>query len=68
MARIRSDLGFTYGIRSSFSFRRAPGPFIVSTFTPAKNTAQVVEEIRTVKSDQGVTEQELVESLSPPWV
>ena len=27
MARIRSDLGFTYGIRSSFSFRRAPGPF-----------------------------------------
>ncbi len=48
MARIRSDLGFTYGIRSSFSFRRAPGPFIVSTFTPAENTAQVVKEIRAV--------------------
>jgi zinc protease len=67
MARIRSDLGFTYGIRSSFSFRRAPGPFIVSTFTPAKNTAQVVEEIRTVLTEvhrNGVTDQELTEAQS----
>ena len=67
MARIRSDLGFTYGIRSSFSFRRAPGPFLVSTFTPAANTAQVVDEIRTVITDvhrRGVTEQELAEAQS----
>jgi len=62
MARIRSDLGFTYGIRSSFSCRRAPGPFIVSTFTPAENTAQVVDEISKVITEvhqNGVTEQEL---------
>jgi zinc protease len=67
MARIRSDLGFTYGIRSSFSFRRAPGPFLVSTFTPAANTAQVVEEIRTVITEvhqNGVTQQELAEAQS----
>lgn len=67
MARIRSDLGFTYGIRSSFSFRRAPGPFIVSTFTPADNTAQVVAEIRSVISEvhgNGVTAQELEEAQS----
>lgn len=67
MARIRSDLGFTYGIRSSFSFRRAPGPFIVSTFTPAENTAQVVEEIRAVITEvhqNGVTDQELAEAQS----
>ncbi len=67
MARIRSDLGFTYGIRSSFSFRRAPGPFIVSTFTPAENTAQVVKEIRTVITEvreNGVTAQELEEAQS----
>ena len=67
MARIRSDLGFSYGIRSSFSFRRAPGPFLVSTFTPAANTAQVVDEIRTVITDvhrRGVTEQELAEAQS----
>jgi zinc protease len=67
MARIRSDLGFTYGIRSSFSSRRAPGPFIVSTFTPAANTAQVVDEIRAVITEvhqNGVTEQELAEAQS----
>jgi zinc protease len=67
MARIRSDLGFTYGIRSSFSFRRAPGPFIVSTFTPAENTAQVVSEIRSVIAEvhqNGVLDQELAEAQS----
>ncbi len=67
MSRIRSDLGFTYGIRSSFSFRRAPGPFIVSTFTPAENTAQVVKEIRAVITEvqqNGVTAQELEEAQS----
>jgi zinc protease len=67
MARIRSDLGFTYGIRSSFSFRRAPGPFIVSTFTPAENTAPVVKEIRSVITEvhqNGVTAQELAEAQS----
>ncbi len=67
MARIRSDLGFTYGIRSSFSFRRAPGPFVVSTFTPAANTAAVVQEIGKVIGElreRGVTSQELAEAQS----
>ncbi len=67
MTRIRSDLGFTYGIRSSFSFRRAPGPFIASTFTPAVNTAAVVKEIGTVireVCEKGVTSQELAEAQS----
>ncbi len=67
MTRIRSDLGFTYGIRSSFSFRRAPGPFITSTFTPAANTAAVVKEIKAVireVQEKGVTSQELAEAQS----
>ena len=67
MTRIRSDLGFTYGIRSSFSFRRAPGPFIVSTFTPAANTAAVVKEITGVITEvreHGVTDSELAEAQS----
>ncbi|MGD0216164.1 MAG: pitrilysin family protein [Desulfobaccales bacterium] len=67
MTRIRSDLGFTYGIQSSFSFRRAPGPFIISTFTPAANTAAVVKEIGQVVRDvrqQGLTAQELEEAQS----
>jgi zinc protease len=67
MTRIRSDLGFTYGIRSSFAFRRAPGPFIVSTFTPAANTAAVVKEIKAVIQevrDKGITSRELEEAQS----
>jgi zinc protease len=67
MTRIRSDLGFTYGIRSQFSCRRAPGPFLVSTFTPADHTAQVVREIQTVITEvhrHGVTSQELAEAQS----
>lgn len=67
MTRIRSDLGFTYGIRSRFHFRRAPGPFTISTFTPAENTAQVVQEIVEVVRDvrdNGVRAQELDEAQS----
>ena len=67
MNRIRSDLGLTYGIRSSFHCRRAPGPFLISTFTPAANTAAVVKEITTVVQevrDAGVAESELAEAQS----
>lgn len=67
MTRIRSDLGFTYGIRSRFFLRRAPGPFIISTFTPAENTTPVVQEIREVMQNvrqNGVTTQELSEAQS----
>ncbi|MBW1991582.1 MAG: insulinase family protein, partial [Deltaproteobacteria bacterium] len=67
MTRIRSDLGLTYGIRSHFFFRRAPGPFLVSTFTPAPHTARVIEEIQAVireVRDHGVTAQELEEAQS----
>ncbi len=67
MSRIRSDLGLTYGIRSGFSFQRAPGPFLTSTFTPAAHTARVVQEIKAVireVRDQGVQAQELAEAQS----
>jgi zinc protease len=67
MTRIRSELGCTYGIRSHFHFRRAPGPFMVSTFTPAANTPLVVKEIKQLIEnlvDKGVTAQELEEAQS----
>lgn len=67
MTRIRSELGLTYGIRSQFFFRRAPGPFLVSTFTPAAHTAQVVQEITAVirkVQNEGITAQELAEAQS----
>jgi len=67
MGRIRAEMGLTYGIRSRFSFRRAPGPFTVSTFTPAAHTATVVREIAQVireVQDGGVTAQELADAQS----
>jgi zinc protease len=67
MTRIRSDLGCTYGIRSSFNFRRGPGPFVISTFTPAAQSALVVKEIKAVVREvreTGVTAQELAEAQS----
>jgi len=67
MGRIRAELGLTYGIRSLFSFRRAPGPFTVSTFTPARHTATVVQEIGAVLRQvqkSGVTAQELADARS----
>jgi len=67
MTRIRSDLGCTYGIRSTFHFRRAPGPFVISTFTPAAQTGLVVKEIKGVVREvleKGITEQELAEAQS----
>jgi zinc protease len=67
MTRIRSELGYTYGIRSRFHFRRAPGPFTITTFTPAENTAPAVQEIVAVVRDvrdNGVTAQELADAQS----
>ncbi len=67
MGRIRSDLGLTYGVNSHFHFRRAPGPFVISTFTPATHTAQVVGEIRTVMGElrqKGPSAQELADAQS----
>ncbi|MCL6620811.1 MAG: insulinase family protein [Syntrophobacterales bacterium] len=67
MGRIRSELGLTYGIRSTFAWRRAPGPFVISTFTPAGNTALAIKEIQRVVQEvqeAGVTAQELAEAQS----
>jgi zinc protease len=67
MMRIRAEKGLTYGIRSQFHFRRAPGPFIISTFTPAEHTAAVVKEIQDVMVEvkmNGATASELADAQS----
>jgi zinc protease len=67
MMRLRAEKGFTYGIRSQFHLRRAPGPFVISTFTPAEHTAAVVQEIKEVMSGvkaNGVTSTELADAQS----
>ena len=43
MASVRSDAGLTYSIGTSFSMRRAPGPFAVSTFTRAPEVRRVID-------------------------
>jgi zinc protease len=41
---LRESKGFTYGVRSSFGFRRGPGPFTVSTAVDTDVTAAAVRE------------------------
>jgi zinc protease len=42
---LRERHGFTYGVRSRFTFRSEPGPFQVSTAVGNKETAPAVEQI-----------------------
>lgn len=42
---LREDKGWTYGARSSFSFRRGAGPFVVQTAVETSVTADALEEI-----------------------
>ena len=42
---LREDKGFTYGVRSGFEFRRAPGPFIIQTAVQTAVTADAVREV-----------------------
>ncbi len=41
---LREKHGFTYGIRSEFSFRRGPGPWMISTAVATEVTADAVRE------------------------
>ncbi len=64
---IRSELGLTYGIRSSFSARQEPGPFTISTFTKNESAGFAIEEtIKLVKTymEEGPTDQEIFEAKS----
>ena len=42
---LREDKGFTYGVRSGFEFRRAPGPFVIQTAVQTAVTADAVREV-----------------------
>jgi zinc protease len=59
---LRERHGFTYGVRSAFGFRRAPGPFVIQTAVATEVTARAVEEIlREVHAirEQGATDEEV---------
>ncbi|MGH7553675.1 MAG: M16 family metallopeptidase, partial [Longimicrobiales bacterium] len=42
--RLREEKGYTYGVRSSFSFRSGPGPFVVSTAIGTNVSHAAVED------------------------
>jgi zinc protease len=59
---LREKHGFTYGVRSSFAFRRAAGPFIIETAVASDKTARAIEEamreLHAVR-DHGATDEEV---------
>jgi len=59
---LREQHGFTYGVRSGFSFRGQPGPFEVSTAVGNEQTAPAVREILaelSLMAEKGPTEEEV---------
>jgi zinc protease len=66
MQKIRSELGYTYGIRGSLEPRKHAGPFTISTFTPTETTYSCVQEIFSVIRSfmtHGATPQEKEEAI-----
>ena len=60
---LREDKGFTYGARTSFEFRRLPGPFVVQASVHTASTAQAIEEslaeVAAIRGARPVTSDEL---------
>jgi predicted Zn-dependent peptidase len=60
---LREDKGYTYGARTSFDFRRGPGPFSLQASVQSDATAAAVREslveLRAIRGDRPVTRQEL---------
>ena len=60
---LREDKGFTYGARTSFDFRRGPGPFGLQASVQSDATAAALREslfeLRAIRGERPVTRQEL---------
>ena len=60
---LREDKGYTYGARSAFEFRRAPGPFVLHASVQHDATADALKEahgeIRALRGERPVTREEL---------
>ncbi len=62
MQIIRAERGYTYGIRSSFDWRKNAGPFLISSFTVNKQVKNLIVETLEIADDiikNGVKEDEL---------
>ena len=60
---LREEKGYTYGARTAFEFRRAPGPFVLTASVQSEVTADAVREalaeVRAIRTDRPVTREEL---------
>jgi len=60
---LREDKGFTYGARTSFDFRRLPGPFALQVSVQTAATGRAIEEsigeIVAIRGPRAVTPEEL---------
>jgi zinc protease len=60
---LREEKGFTYGARTSFDFRRLPGPFALQVSVHTAATAEAIDEslqeIASIRGARPVTDEEL---------
>jgi zinc protease len=60
---LRENKGYTYGARTSFDFRRAPGPFVLQASVQSDVTADAIREaigeLRAIRGEKPVTREEL---------
>lgn len=60
---LREEKGYTYGARSGFEFRRAPGPFVVQAAVQTGVTAaaitEALREVREIAGPRPVTAEEM---------
>jgi predicted Zn-dependent peptidase len=60
---LREDKGYTYGARTAFEFRRAPGPFVLQASVQSDITVDAIREsfaeIRAIRGDRPITDDEL---------
>jgi predicted Zn-dependent peptidase len=61
--KLREEKGFTYGVRSHFDCRRAPGPFSIGASLQSDRLAEAIDEIRNelraILTDRPPTQAEL---------
>jgi zinc protease len=60
---LREDKGYTYGARTSFEFRKGPGPFLFQTSVQSNVTAnavrEVLNELDAIRTTRPVTAEEI---------
>jgi zinc protease len=60
---LRERKGYTYGARTTFDFRRGPGPFVLHASVQSDSTTDAVREVfaelEAIRSDRPVTSEEL---------